>query len=339
MSYREIGSEFWDVPVLSDGENHIFPKGTQWFLSGRCALEYIISDIKASFAVSSVALPSWCCDSMIIPFVKNGIKVIFYTYDKCDGIFDCDILFCMEHFGYIRQEKEIDFPGIVIHDVTHSVFSGNMGMKKIRRSKQQYFFGSLRKWAGFKTGGFAGLLDGGFTAKMPEHMNDRYIGLRADAMQEKANYISEKTNSKRYLELFSEAEELLDLGAYGLASHDDISKAYKMDSDFVKFRRRENASILLSTVSDIAIYPEVREHDCPLFVPVRLPRETRDALRKHLTKNNVYCPIHWPLTGYHNISAEQSKIYEEELSLVCDQRYTTEDMRYICELIKEFRGM
>ncbi len=334
---KEIGSEFWDIPLLVEKENDIFQKGTRWFLSGRTALEYIISDIKEKFCVSSVAMPSWCCDSMIIPFVKNGIKVMFYTYDDSDSIPKCDILFCMEHLGYIRNEKEIGFCGIVIHDVTHSMFSENLGMKSVAGAKAEYFFGSLRKWAGFKTGGFAGFLGDEFSAAMPQKKNDECITLRTQAMLDKERYISGKTDSKDYLKLFSKAEEMLDCGAYGCAAEDDISYAEKLDIEFIKTQRRKNAAQLLKVVSDIAIYPEIRENDCPLFVPIRLKPEMRDALRKYLIEKNVFCPIHWPLTEWHKITAVQRQIYNEELSLVCDQRYTTDDMDYICELISDFR--
>lgn len=44
MIKNEIGSEFWSVQV-KDVPNHFFPKNTQWFLSGRSALTYILKDI------------------------------------------------------------------------------------------------------------------------------------------------------------------------------------------------------------------------------------------------------------------------------------------------------
>lgn len=338
-SYREIGSEFWDIPVLSQGETALLPKGLKWFLSGRVALEYIIFDIKQRVNAKTVAMPSWCCDSMIIPFVENGIEVIFYTFDKTEEIPNCDILFCMEHFGYIRQEREINFPGIVIHDVTHSAFSKNMGIKKVWDAKQQYFFGSLRKWAGFKTGGFAGVLDAEFSVLLPQQTCDEYVDLRSQAMREKLNYITGETDAKEYLNMFSRAEEMLEDGVCGSACVEDVFLAEKLDVDSIKKHRRANASVLLQVVSDMAIYPELKADDCPLFVPIRLKTEARDALRKYLIENDVFCPIHWPLTDYHRITGEQRKIYEEELSLVCDQRYTTSDMQYVCELINKFRRM
>ena len=75
---REIGSEFWDVPTCDD-RNFLFPNGTKWFLSGRSALKAIIADIQqGDKQVNSISLPSWCCDSIIRPFLEEGIDVVFY---------------------------------------------------------------------------------------------------------------------------------------------------------------------------------------------------------------------------------------------------------------------
>ena len=76
----EIGSEFWQVDNLTQ-KNHLFPSGTKWFLSGQNALNFIIDDIKSKYDVSSVVLPSWCCDSMIIPFIINDFDISFYDIE------------------------------------------------------------------------------------------------------------------------------------------------------------------------------------------------------------------------------------------------------------------
>ena len=186
---KEIGSEYWDIPR---GNADIFPKGTTWFLSGRSALSFIICDIKKKHNVKCAALPVWCCDSMIIPFVREGIEVLFY--DK--AIPKCDILLTMEYFGFIRN-KPIDFDGIVIYDVTHSMFSHNMGIKR-GNAKDEYFFGSLRKWAGFKTGGFAGRFEGEFGIEISNATDEDYIKLRTRAMSEKEKYLSGKREDKEY---------------------------------------------------------------------------------------------------------------------------------------------
>lgn len=321
---KEIGSEYWDIPV---GKDNIFPKDTLWFLSGRSALTFIVRDIKTKWDVKTAALPFWCCDSMIIPFIKEGIDVLFYNKD----IPECDIALTMEYFGFIRN-KPIDFGGVLIYDVTHSVFSPNMGIKRVS-AKDEYFFGSLRKWAGFKTGGFAGRFEGEFGIKPPCDTDEEYVKLRMRAMAEKEAYIVGEREDKEYLSIFSKAEDMLEEREVFAACDEDVIAARNLDVEFIRKRRRENAKILLNEVADIALFKELKEEDVPLFVPIVLPNEKRNALRKFLIENNVYCPIHWPYTSLHG---EKGGIFDTELSLVCDQRYDEEDMKYICSLINEF---
>ena len=322
---REIGSEYWDVPR---GNDNILPDDIKWFLSGRSALSFIIRDIKKKYDVKTVAMPNWCCDSMIIPFAREGIEVCFYD----TNIPKCDILLTMEYFGFIRNNP-IDFDGIVIYDVTHSLFSPNMGIKR-GKAKDEYFFGGLRKWAGFKTGGFAGRFDGEFGVEMPGETNKEYIKLRTRAMCEKAEYISGNREDKEYLKFFSSAEDMLEECNICAGFDDDINAARNLDASFIRTRRRENAKILLEEVSDIALFKELKEDDVPLFVPIVLPNDKRNTLRKHLIENNIFCPIHWPYTKWHG---EKYDIFDTELSLICDQRYNEDDMKYICSIIKELR--
>ena len=89
-----------------------------------------------------------------------------------------------------------------------------------------------------------------------------------------------------------------------------------------------------STISDIALFPEISENDCPLFVPIII--EQRDELKKMLISKGVYCPVHWPISKYHVLTEGTRKIYEKELSIICDQRYSIEDMKKICCLIKGY---
>ena len=77
--------------------------------------------------------------------------------------------------------------------------------------------------------------------------------------------------------------------------------------------------------------------DCPLFIPVIELTGQRDQLRRYLIDNNVYCPVHWPVSPYHKeISIQTKEIYENELSLICDQRYSPDDMMIIIKLIRDF---
>lgn len=324
---REIGSEFWDVP-LQKTENNIFPADTHWFISGRSALTAIIRDIKSKKAVHTVAMPSWCCDTVIKPFIDAEIEVRFYPVVWRDSLLQdvddkCDILFVADYFGY-KSQVSYCHP-CMIHDITHSLFSHkNIGEK--------YSFGSLRKWCGIKTGGYAFGIDPLF-----DGTDTKYIELRKSAMQEKEKYLSAKIDSKDYLKVYAEAEERLDkmTGVYH-ADSDDIKAIRYLDSNYVLMRRRENAKILMEAFRDWLIFQDLNSDDCPLFVPVLVPFGKRDQLRRYLIKNEIYCPVHWPISEYHKLTEAERFIYENELSLVCDQRYSCQDMERLVEAVKSF---
>lgn len=328
---KEIGSEFWEVPVAA-AENGIFPKNVQWFLSGRSALTGIIAEIKALHSVARVAMPAWCCDSMVLPFLEAGIEVCFYPVyvengsfrQDISGIEHCDILFRMDYFGYAAGENRVDFDSISIHDLTHGLFSSP-------RNLSPYSFGSLRKWAGFYTGGY-----GWGLSECLLGADDNYVSIRQQAMHRKAEYIAGITENKDYLSLFNKAEEMLESNPLAGATLVDVERAIKLDMEQMRRRRRENAACLLAHFADIALFPELGAEDCPLFVPVMIPPKHRDDLRRHLIQNEIYCPVHWPLADCHAPDKKTMSIYQSELSLVCDQRYTPQDMERMAQVIKTF---
>lgn len=334
---KEIGSEFWDVPI-STSCNKVFPRQAGWFLSGSSALQAIIKELKC---VQTVALPSWCCHTMIKPFVDAGMEVSFYPVYFDNGLvqeINCntDVLFLMDYFGYTAKQPDLsNYKGIIIRDVTHSIFSSSY-------SDADYYFGSLRKWCGIYTGGYAWAKDG-HSLKVEATDNLGYASLREKAMHLKKCYITgcldekgQKVTDKGYLKLYEEAEDILD--SIGIVNGDerDIWSANHLDVAFIKSHRRANAEVLRKAFSDILIFSEMKDTDCPLFVPILIPEGRRDELRRYLISKDIYCPVHWPISELHRLDDKTRYLYEDELSLVCDQRYDTDDMRRIADAIKEF---
>ena len=249
---REIGSEFWDVPV-SCKKNNLFPDFTNWFLSGRSALQSIISELEGCH---SVAIPSWCCDSMIKPFLDAGFSVNFYPVYWSRGLiqevdYNSDVLFLMDYFGYSsRPPKTEKYQGVIIRDITHSLFSSSF-------SDAHFYFGSLRKWCGVKTGGFAWAYDG-HQLKAGNEVNPEYVSLRSKAMQLKADYINQDLDNKSYLGLFAKAEELLERIGIAPGLERETELARHLDVNEIIYRRRANAKVLQSTLSDWLIFDHER---------------------------------------------------------------------------------
>ena len=327
----EIGSEFWNVPI-TDKNTQVFPESTQWYLSGRSALKAILKELRQC---QTAALPSWCCDSMVKPFVDAGLEVRFYPVYWNNSLtqevsLDSDVLLVMDYFGYTGRQPDLGkYRGTVIRDTTHSIISASY-------TDADYYFGSLRKWCGFWTGGYVWSKD---EHELASDASDDfgYTVLRERAMQLKDSYIHDlRDNEKAYLELFDRAEETLERVGVLPAAERDVLLAQRLDVEFICKRRRTNAKVLMEALKDWLIFPELKSTDCPMFVPVLVPDGKRDRLRRYLIKNDIYCPIHWPVSTYHKLTEKEQFIYDNELSLVCDQRYTETDMNRIVETINRF---
>ena len=328
---KEIGSEFWDVPI-SMKQHFLFPHSTQWFISGRSALQAIVRELKGCH---TVAIPSWCCDSMVKPFINEGFDIHFYPVYWRDKLIqeiclDYDVLFVMDYFGYTSFPMQLSgYKGVVIRDVTHSLFSKTY-------NDSDYYFGSLRKWCGIWTGGYAWTKDS-HTLQLEDYDDHGYIRLRESAMLLKEKYIvEEEASDKKYLDLFERAEGLLDSIGVVPAAERDINLTNVLDEEFIRTRRRQNAEILRKAFPELLMFHQMNSFDCPMFVPILVPDGKRDALHRYLIQNNVYCPIHWPLSQYQVQNSSTNYIYTNELSLVCDQRYTEDDMYKVVETVNKF---
>lgn len=327
---NEIGSEFWDVPTISQ-QNSLFSESTQWFLSGRSALKAIIKELGEA---RSVSLPSWCCDSMIKPFVDAHYSINFYPVYFERGLvqevdLNADVLFVMDYFGYTGTIPDLsNYKGTVIRDITHSLFSSTY-------SDADYYFGSLRKWCGVWTGGYLCTGDR-HKLEIKDGDDQGYTGLRQKAMAEKAEYIRGTREDKGYLEIFDKAEDALEHVGIVRAAYRDVEMLKRLDVKEIKNWRKANAEVLRTAFPDWLIFPYLLPTDTPMFVPVLVPDGKRDVLRRHLIENDIYCPVHWPVSEYHRLDERTAHIYQNELSLVCDQRYTENDMYRMVETIRAY---
>ena len=78
-------------------------------------------------------------------------------------------------------------------------------------------------------------------------------------------------------------------------------------------------------------------NDCLLFVPLLVSEEVRDSLKQHLISESIYCPVHWPLPRQSSLQKCNTTIYNQELSLINDQRYNLLDMQRLVTTIGEFK--
>ena len=342
----EIGSEFEWNPSFNQ-EKTLLSKVFDYLsdviftFSGRTAIETVIRN---EHRVKKVLFPSYCCKSMMEPFLNNGIAIEFYSVNYGEGLeIDIDIsddvdavLWC-NYFGYNSAmpdfKKFRDRGGIVIEDITHSLLSTVSFHAQV-----DYVVASLRKWGPFVSGGVCKSFKGPLNVVPGLAVDNSFVSDKSQAMQAKHGYLTGSYNGDKsaFLDLFRITNEWL-ASNYSNRKIDEISFDLlgKMDFEDIRKRRISNATILhegLSSVPEINFMFSEDQIDCPLFVPIIVDSGKREAFRAFLIENQVYCPVHWPKA----FDIMESNIYDRELSLICDQRYSEVDMLRIVNLIKKF---
>lgn len=337
----EIGSEFWLEDITSDTMPD-YGNGC-YVLSGRTAIDIIIQDIQKERKVRNVYLPAYCCDSMMQPFVDRGIEIYLYDMWLDDKlVYDIDvnkhvdILYICNYFGYennVSNEVIERFRAsgtIVVYDKTHSFFMNNDQTTPLA----DYCFASIRKWMGVVGGAVVWKLNSNIS---PTLKDCPYLQCKVEAMQDKKSYLSGNANINKqaFLEKYAAFGHCLS-SDYRDYRMDKLSYTIwkQSDKDWIKKQRKDNAFVLHSN-NHVQFLNELSPNSFPIFVPVFFKSsEERNRVRKSLIDSEIYCPIHWPKNQLITAGMKVNDIFDKELSLICDQRYTTEHMLKINEILK-----
>ncbi len=324
---------------------------SRYTLCGRTALELLLRDALQERGIRKAYLPSYCCHTMIEPFVAKGINAVFYdvfftdTGISCafDEENDCELVFLMDYFGF-QNEKTVAVAKsqkakgkVVVYDATHALFCEDMDY-----SPYDYVFGSFRKWFGVNAGFCAKW--GGWRTVPRLEQNMPYTNMRNTAFEEKRRFMAgQPVEKESFLRAFARAEESLETDYVGYGPDPESLQILEtVNVDYIRRKRRENATVAIERINRMASsavgspYRQVRDGDCPLFVPLEVVPGIRADLRLKLIQNRVYLPIHWPLSDLHRTNSESRLIYDMEMSFVCDQRYSPEDMERATEMIRSF---
>ena len=351
MTYSEIGSYFW----LDGKENSPAPGKADWLpaaedsaftFSGRNAIYLAIRDAMEEHDIRRVYVPSYCCVSMLQSFIDLGLKTEFYKVAHSDGAFTYQIpdadehsaVLIMSYFGLDTSAaheviaKLHERGAVVIEDITHSLLCETPASEL-----SDYIVASLRKWFAIPTGGWTGKTQGKLSFR-PDMDSNHAVEEKIAGMREKYDYLTGKIDSKENF-LLTQAKFDNDLiHVDRMLKIDDMSLKLTEGADISSVRetRRKNALALLSYLKDldgsVMELPEMDpDKDTPLFLPVFMNTEDRDELRRYLVSRGMYCTVHWP-----EVMGAPAGVRENELSLICDQRYTDGDMKAIADAVHDW---
>lgn len=355
MKYSEIGSYFWleedNILKIKSNENgltDLFPcvEDSSFTFSGRSAIDVALRDILDQRKVNTVYVPSYSCVSMLQAFIDRGINIVFYNITYKNGSFgyeipaikNGDVVLVMSYFGLSTEEchnaiEQLHKLGaIIIEDITHSLLRDDAASEK-----SDYVVASLRKWFAIPTGGWVGKKKGHISQK-PWLNSNHAVKDKIEGMREKYEYLSGRIKDKENFLLIQSKFDNDLIHADRMLAIDDLSLSIikSLNINKIKAHRQKNVEILLNGLKDLTDYitfPNVDlDRDVLLFLPIFMKTEYRDSLRSYLIEHGIYCPIHWP-----EVMGANKGIRENELSLICDQRYCEDDMHAIVTIIHEWR--
>jgi dTDP-4-amino-4,6-dideoxygalactose transaminase len=345
----EIGSEFHLEKYVNEKKsgNIIWNFNQMIFTSsGRGALALLLEKLNPK--MKTVLLPNYLCDSIIQVFVKYGYQCKFY-YINTDltpeiGSIHTENVGVFFHMGYFGGKtngslynllKDMKSKSIIIvEDITHTLFSTYS-----RCWYNDYYFGSIRKWIGVPSGGILASNDYEVNATLPK--DELFSTIRKEALSLKSLYLSnkEETTKIKFRELLATSEKMLEEFPYPYEiDEESLIRIQQLDAVSIIEKRRHNFLTLhglLQGISIIPVYPHLDMDECPLFYPIYI--KDRDLIRTLLVKENIYCPVHWPvpLEVKDHMPMGTKKIYDTILSIPCDQRYNTNDMNRVADSLKQ----
>lgn len=340
-----IGGEFeFRIPTthgnVSSLAKKIFSEGTI-YASGRAALYQILIYARNLLKKSVVYLPDYLCESVIEAARLTKLDIRFYhVTPELSADFsalskkelDNAVVLLINYFGgtdnesSISELRKISESVCVVEDNVQAFFD-----MLSHDSNADFVFTSFRKSLPVPDGGW---VKTSFKGMPKPETDNNFSSYKIAGGILKGERLSEYFADEIYLELLNRGERLIENNYESWCSRFTLDTLGSMDFVVMSNCRQRNAKYVIDGLSEIGISPilSFKPNAVPLFVPVRLP--DRDKIRRALFADNIFCPVHWPLSYDIEKLERGCELSQTELSLIVDHRYGLEDMERMMKIIK-----
>lgn len=345
----EQGSEFqWLAPnyFANVRNRHPWLQNGLYLGSGRDAFRILIRKGKKR-GWKRIYLPSYYCSEVAESIKSENIGIAYYEDDPCSSINapkigDGDVLLVVNTFGIReRWNRPSAGSGTIIEDHTHDPWSF-----WAKNSEADYCLASLRKTLPVP--------DGAVIWSPRRHQLPARIPLtpfhyssstkKLQAMLIKSLYLEGWTVDKnRYLNLYKEGElRIANRCVSGISEISSVVIDY-FPVDTWREKRNENAIAFrqeMSGIKDVSVLSARDPGSCPFScVIVCGNEELRNHIRSQLIRANIYPAILWAINKPVNkIRKSGFNFSRRMLSIHCDGRYDTYDMKRTTRVIKDILG-
>lgn len=303
----------------------------------RLAIEYL--------APKQVWFPSYFCESMLtaieglptrLRFFGIGDSLQMESLDWLDEFQPGDVVVLIEYFGFPCDdswlERVHEIGGVAILDAAQSLLTDHS------YTHADMCVSSPRKFVGVPDGG---ILEFNSHAEMSSSVAlgpapAEWLELARQATLGRSEF-DRHGGDRKWFTQFQEVEATQPVGAYRMSEF-TRDLLVRIDYSRIAERRRENYGCLLNELQAIAIFSHLPDGVVPLGFPIRLPE--RDRVRQTLFAEQIYPPVHWPIPPLVPAKfAASHELSRQQLTLPCDQRYTTADMRRMANIVRQEAGL
>ncbi|MBL0171637.1 MAG: DegT/DnrJ/EryC1/StrS aminotransferase family protein [Gemmatimonadaceae bacterium] len=283
-------------------------------------------------------MPSYLCESMLGAVSEADGDVQYYEvgYDLdipdgnwVDGIQPGDLVVLIDYFGFATSSAiaaRVKARGAwILADACQSLLSQN------EHVDSDFILFSPRKFVGVPDGGILRCNTHSILDVALEQSPVRWWKKALEASIQRREF-DRHGGSRRWFDIRREADSEHPVGPYAMSQLSERLLRFGFDYCRIASRRVENYGSLLTSLADLALFPNLPSGAVPLGFPIRVAR--RDEIRQVLFEHSIYPPVHWPIGDIiPNRFADSHRLASEILMLPCDQRYTPRHMTYIAEVV------
>lgn len=305
-------------------------KNGSWTVSGRYALNLILKKY-SNLGYDKIYLPIYNCPSTYYIARKIFKKISFYDLDfkfnpKLKKVKKRSIIILVNYFGIKNKIKNFK-NSVVIEDLTHRI------MDNIKYKNQREYFASLRKIGVFNFGGWLSLKINNSVGNNIKFMEKYRI--------KKFEYLNKnKKNLKKEYELLSllNNEEKKIISCNKIIKQSDIKLLTNKSLESLKNIRKKNYNFLKKNLLNRFIDLPLKKNQTPLFFLIKFKdNKERNKIRNYLNKQNIYCPIFWPIQKKFLKNFPFSKyLVENTLAIPIDHRYYIKDLKKFIKIFKSY---
>jgi len=337
-----IGGEFAiDLQVLKKPISYDLER-KQVYSNGRIALYNILLYLNKTKKAKQIFVPDYLCESVLKAISKAGYKYQFYNLGETLNIDENsfkaipkygDVVLVVNFFGLINTHNEIQqiksFNNVfILLDNVQAFYELDEHLYDV-----DFSFTSLRKAFGVPSGAIVKTTKHTTFYESQKNMHGNFETFKLlGGISKNFGYVDDDL----FLYFINKGEKLIDLEYQSTGVSDlTFEMIRRLPYTSIMEKRKKNANYICEKLKELEIklLLPYNKNKTPLFIPILI--DNRDSIRQKMFDNNIFTPIHWPSIEGERRMKKSLELYDKELSLIVDQRYTESDldkMLYILSL-------